>query len=69
MYLNFTGANSGDQDCSCCVEVSRMRIPLSEITRYYRTMPRHPCVLITKNGEQICADPNDKWTQRTYNAQ
>ncbi|XP_035813698.2 uncharacterized protein LOC118471729 [Amphiprion ocellaris] len=60
---------NGQYHRSCCVEVSRMRIPLSEITRYYRTMPRHPCVqavvLITKNGKQICADPNDKWTQRT----
>nr|XP_025867590.1 C-C motif chemokine 17 [Vulpes vulpes]XP_025867591.1 C-C motif chemokine 17 [Vulpes vulpes] len=54
------GTNVGRE---CCLEYFKGAIPISRLTRWYKTSgecPKDAIVFITVQGKSICSDPKDK---------
>ncbi|XP_041340835.1 C-C motif chemokine 4 homolog [Pyrgilauda ruficollis] len=51
---------------TCCVTYSRHKLPWKLIQRHYMTSsscPRPAIVFVTKEGRQVCANPENTWVQ------
>ncbi|XP_016375250.1 C-C motif chemokine 2-like [Sinocyclocheilus rhinocerous] len=50
----------------CCGEFTDVKIPLKQVTSYYRTTSSSSCVrraivFQTKSGKEFCVDPETPW--------
>ncbi|NXA69028.1 CCL4 protein, partial [Mohoua ochrocephala] len=51
----------------CCLKYIQRELPWKLVQRHYVTSSSCPLmaiVFVTKEGRQVCADPEDSWVQR-----
>ncbi|NWY20954.1 CCL4 protein, partial [Aphelocoma coerulescens] len=51
----------------CCVRYTQHRLPWKRIQRHYITSSSCPLtaiVFVTKEGRQVCANPENTWVQK-----